>query len=313
MPFQSFTLDASSDDLKLSCLMSLPDNDASDGQPRAVIQLVHGMCEHKERYIPLMEFFSSKGLVCVIHDHRGHGESVKSPDDLGYMYEGGWLALVEDIRVVNDWIHASFPSLKVVLFGHSMGSMAVRSFLKRYDDRISALIVCGCPVDNPAKGVGKAIAWSFGRRKGWHYRPRLLQKMSFGAYNKPFAGEGWPAAWVCSDQEILKAYHEDPLCQYVFTANGFYNLMGLMKDCYSRKGWAVKNPGIHIHFMSGEQDPCRGSDSKFRKAVRLLPEVGYHNVTAQVYPLMRHEIHNETCHERVWDDMLNLIDNELSE
>ena len=165
----------------------------------------------------------------MIHDHRGHGASVKSPEDLGYMYEGGWKAMVEDVRVVNDWIHDQYPDLKVILYGHSMGSMVVRSFVKQYDDRISALLVSGCPVDNPAKGAGKALAWLFGQQKGWHFRPALLQKMSFGAYNKPFADEGWAAAWVCSDPETLKDYHADPLCQYVFTANGFYNLMGLMQ------------------------------------------------------------------------------------
>lgn len=309
MAFNAFSLDASADGLKLACLQSVPD--AALGAPRGVIQLVHGMCEHKERYIPLMEFLSGKGLICVIHDNRGHGASVKTPDDLGFMYDGGWLAMVEDVRVVNDWIRTQYPDLKVILYGHSMGSMIVRSFIKRYDDHVAALLVSGCPVDNPAKAAGKALANFFGRTKGWHYRPELLQKMSFGAYNKPFAGEG-PNAWVCSNPEILKSYSEDPLCQYIFTANGFYNLLGLMQDCYSRKGWVVKNPSLHIHFMSGEEDPCRGSDSQFRKAVRLLPEVGYHNVTAQVYPAMRHEIHNEIGSQRVWDDLLHFIDNTLN-
>ena len=310
MAITSFSLDASADGLKLAGLVSVPDK--TDSAPRAVVQLVHGMCEHKERYISLMEYFSSNGLVCVIHDHRGHGASVKQPEDLGYLYDGGWQAMVEDVRVVNDWIRTQYPDLKIILYGHSMGSMVVRSFLKKYDTRIAALLVSGCPVDNPAKGVGKGLAWCFGRWKGWHYRPKLLQQMSFGAYNKPFKDEGWPAAWVCSDPETLKAYHEDSLCQYVFTANGFYNLLGLMQDCYSRKGWGVSNPDIHIHFMSGEQDPCRGSDTQFRRAARLLVEVGYHNVTAQVYPHMRHEIHNETRRERVWSDLLNFIDNTLS-
>ena len=309
MALNAFSLDASADGLKLACLQSVPE--AGGSAPRGVIQLVHGMCEHKERYIALMEFLSENGLICVIHDNRGHGASVKSPDDLGYMYDGGWQAMVEDVRVVNDWIRAQYPGLKTILYGHSMGSMVVRSFLKRYDDCISALLVSGCPVDNPAKGAGKALAAFFGRTKGWHYRPDLLQQMSFGAYSKPFASEG-PMAWVCSNPEILKSYREDPLCQYVFTANGFYNLLGLMQDCYSRKGWAVKNPSLHIHFMSGEEDPCRGSDKQFRKALRLLPEVGYHNVTAQVYPQMRHEIHNETGYRRVWDDLLHFIDNTLN-
>ena len=57
---------------------------------RAIIQLVHGMCEHKERYIPFMEYLAEQGFVTVIHDHRGHGKGASVPErDLGYMYGSG--------------------------------------------------------------------------------------------------------------------------------------------------------------------------------------------------------------------------------
>ena len=46
--------------------------------------------------------------------------------------------------------------------------------------------------------------------------------------------------------------------------------------------------------------------------LQSVPEVGYHNVTAQDYPQMRHEIHNETGYRRVWDDLLHFIDNTLN-
>ena len=277
-------------------------------KPKAIVQFVHGMCEHKERYEPTMNYLAEHGYACVIHDHRGHGASVKNAEDLGYMYKGGWRTLVEDIAVVNDWIHRRFPGTKIILFGHSMGSMAVRSYLKRHDDTVDALVVCGTPADNPAKGPGKALAWSLGQLKGWHYRSKLLQKLSFGAYNKPFEKEGWPAAWVCSDPKTLKDYHADPLCQYVFTANGFYNLLGLMQDCYSIKHWTLRNPQLPVHFISGAEDPCRGNDSQFRQAVEKLKQAGYTHVTSQLYPGMRHELLNETRRAEVWDDILRYFD-----
>ncbi len=69
-------------------------------EPAAVLQIAHGMCGSKERYMPFMEFMSRNGIACIIHDHRGHGDSVKSDKDLGYMYEGGADALVDDMRLV---------------------------------------------------------------------------------------------------------------------------------------------------------------------------------------------------------------------
>ena len=296
------TLPASADDLQLAMLVCVPDT-----APRGVVQLVHGMCEHKERYIPFMEWLTERGYVCVIHDHRGHGASVKTPEDLGFLYSGGWQAMVEDVRVVSDWILEQYPDLPYTLFGHSMGSMVVRSFAKRYDDRLDRLFVCGCPSDNPAKSVGKALADLTGRLRGWHFRPRFLQQMSFGAYNKPFAAEGWPAAWVCSDPDTLKAYHADPLCQYRFTANGFSGLLGLMKDCYSAKGWKVSNPDLPVHFISGAEDPCRVSDKALEQAVEKMRKLGYRHVDLKLYPGMRHEILNETGRLTVWNDILDKL------
>lgn len=322
---EHFSVAASADGLTLAATLVLPEGAAAGGsgegrsvsegqagpaaaKPKAIVQFVHGMCEHKERYEPTMNYLAEHGYACVIHDHRGHGASVKSAEDLGYMYKGGWRTLVEDIAVVNDWIHRRFPDAKIILFGHSMGSMAVRSYLKRHDDTVNALVVCGTPADNPAKGPGKALAWTLGHLRGWRYRSKLLQKLSFGAYNKPFEKEGWPAAWVCSDPKTLKDYHADPLCQYVFTANGFYNLLGLMQDCYSIKHWALRNPQLPVHFISGAEDPCRGSDSQFEQSAERMKQAGYTHVTSRLYPGMRHELLNETRRAEVWDDILRYFD-----
>ena len=275
--------------------------------PRGIVQLVHGMCEHKERYIPLMEFLCGKGYAVVCHDHRGHGESVQSSEDLGYMGKKGWLALVEDAKLVTDWAKEKWPGLPLTLFGHSMGSLVVRSYAKRYDDAIDSLIVCGCPSDNPAQGAGIILARATGLLRGWHYRPSLMQKMSFGNYNKPFEKEGWPAGWVCSDRDVLEAYHADPLCQYVFTADGFLNLLLLMKDCYCLKGWKMARPDLPVRFISGGEDPCRVSDDALRKAVESMKQAGYKDVTLRIYPGMRHEIQNETRRQIVWDDILSYL------
>ena len=167
------------DGLKLSLIFSEPAE-----APKGIVQIAHGMCEHKERYIPLMEYLCQNGYAVVCNDHRGHGASVKSPEDLGYMGKGGWLAMVDDTREVTLWAKKKWPGIPLTLFGHSMGSMVVRSYAKRYDSLIDSLIVCGCPSDNPAKGAGILLAKIIGRIKGWRFRPTILQKMSFGAYNK---------------------------------------------------------------------------------------------------------------------------------
>ena len=295
------TLISPVDGLKLSLIYAEPAE-----APKGIVQIAHGMCEHKERYIPLMEYLCQNGFAVVCNDHRGHGASVQSPEDLGYMGKGGWLAMVEDLKAVTLWARNKWPGVPLTLFGHSMGSMVVRSYAKRYDNLIDSLIVCGCPSDNPAKGAGILLSKLIGRVKGWHYRPQILQNMSFGAYNKPFEKEGWAAGWVCSDPDILKAYHSDPLCQYIFTADGFLNLLLLMKDCYSTN-WETSHPDLPVHFISGALDPCRVSEKALQNAVQAMKDRGYKQVSLKVYPGLRHEIHNETAHQEVWADILSYL------
>lgn len=105
------------DELELSVLAVVPQKKPY----RAVVQLVHGMSEHKERYLPFMEYLAEQGYVSVIHDHRGHGKSIRGSADLGYMYGGGAEAIVRDIGLVNRKIRAELSGIPLILMGHSMG------------------------------------------------------------------------------------------------------------------------------------------------------------------------------------------------
>lgn len=302
--FEETTLVSPSDSLELSVLIAYPET-----EPIAVVQLVHGMCEHKERYIPLMRFLSQHGYVCVMHDHRGHGKSVRTADDLGYFYASGYVAMVDDTHAVTQFIKNRYADLPVYLFGHSMGSMVARSYTKRYDNELAGLIVCGSPSYNSANSIGKQIAKCQGHKHGDHYRSTQMQKLAFGTYNKSFGKVSSPNAWICSDTAVVAAYDASPLCNYIFTSNGFYNLFALMDDAYNRKDWHVVNPQLPIWFISGEDDPCFISPKKFNHAVDNMKKVGYVNVTSKLYPHMRHEIVNELDKEHVWNDILNQLTN----
>ena len=116
------------DELMLDVLTIFP-----KGEIKGIVQISHGMAEHKERYIPFMEFLSQNGYVTVIHDHRGHGKSIKAKKDLGYFYEEKAEYIVEDLHQITNFIKNKYPNQKVILLGHSMGSMLVRKYIKKYD------------------------------------------------------------------------------------------------------------------------------------------------------------------------------------
>ena len=290
-----------SGDLLLAAAVIAPEH------PKAVVVLVHGMAEHKERYFPFMTYLSEMGYACVITDLRGHGATASGPEELGYFGKKGHELLVEDTRNVVLWAKAQYPGLKLFLFGHSMGSLIVRCFTRKYDELIDGLLVCGSPSRVGVAGLGVTLTHCIRLFKGDRYRSALLEGMSTGGYGKKFAAEDLPNSWLSVNKANVQAYNNDPLCGFRFTVNGYRALMQLLEDTYDPDGWTVAKPALPVHFVAGAADPCIGSIKKFSQAVSFLRGRGYQLVTSKVYPDMRHEILNETGREDVWRDIAGIL------
>ena len=156
----------------------------SKGKIKGIVQIAHGMAEHKERYIPFMKFLNDNGYIAVIHDHRGHGKSIKSTSDYGYFYDDTGKAIVEDLHQITLYIKEKFPNLPIYLLGHSMGSMVARKYIKKYDRDISKLIVCGAPSRNDDVGIALKLTKVLLKIKGDKHRSKLLNNLTFGSYNR---------------------------------------------------------------------------------------------------------------------------------
>ena len=124
-------LTSKQDGLKLHVLLMEPEE-----EPKGIVQIVHGMAEHKERYEPFMEMLCKQGYISIIHDHRGHGKSIRAKEDLGYFYDESGKAIVEDVHQITQWAKDRYGEMPYHLFGHSMGSLVVRCYLKKYDNEL---------------------------------------------------------------------------------------------------------------------------------------------------------------------------------
>ncbi len=276
------------DGLELSVLMTRPEGDAP---PQGVMQLIHGMAEYKERYLPLMEYLAGRGIACVIHDHRGHGRSMREEEDKGYLYGAGADGLVDDAVLVNHYAAKLFPGVPIVLFGHSMGSLVARCYLRGNDWDLKGLILSGPPTQNPAAKAGLTLAKTQKKLRGGRSPGKMLEGIAFGGYYKKFPESR--CAWVCADRQAVREYEDDPMCGFTFTADGFVGLMELMCRTYEQSGWQCARPAMPILFLGGEDDPCIDGREKFEAAMAHLRKVGYRNVTGKLYPGLRHEICNE--------------------
>ena len=264
-----------------------------------------------------MEYLTRKGYICVIHDNRGHGGSVKEPADLGYFYEGGYEAVIEDIHelTVRTKEYASGrcgeKKLPFILAGHSMGSLAIRCYIRKYDDEIDKLIILGCPSERKGMTAGLALIDALTVLKGDRAYSKLVDHIVIGAdYMKRFKHERLAFAWINSDRDAVEKYNADPYCGFSYTLNGYHNLVKLTMLTYKKGGYAMKNPELPIRFFSGSDDPCAISRRDLAKAMRDLKKAGYKNVRGRMYPGMRHEVINEPKKAVVYRDILRFIQGE---
>ena len=297
--FEHFFVESEHDGLNLGVEMVTPAKKKVIG----VIQLVHGMCEHKERYFHMCEYFASLGYASIIHDHRGHGESVREESDLGYFYDDAARGMVDDTHQITVLMKKKFPDVPYFLFGHSMGSLVVRDYLKKYDYELDGLFVCGCPSNPVVSPAVKLTIKELVRIKGDHFRPEKITGVGVNFFNMRFDNIAGSNEWICSDVNVREAQSKDPLCNFTFTLNGYECLMTLVGDVYSHRGWLVKNPNLPICFISGSDDPCMMSRGKLIEALGFLQYAGYENVSYRIYKGMRHELYNETEKEKVFADM----------
>lgn len=298
---REFFVESTYDGLQISVLEVTPVE-----RPKAVVYLSHGLCGRKERFLPFMEYLAMNGVACIANDHRGHGSSIRNEEDRGYTYQGGAKAMVMDMEVVADYIGKHYQDTPLTLLGHSMGSLAARTFLKNNDNRLDKVIICGSPSPNPFAPIGRAIVNIMNKRDDGKRRPEMLQKFTSTSYNRKFKHEGYQA-WTCSDADVRKQFANDSQCNFIITVDMAKTLMDLLKATYSRKGWSVNKPELPIIFLSGEDDPCMINIKKFEKATKRIGKCGYNNVQHKTYPQMRHEILNEIGKQRVWSDILTFI------
>lgn len=299
--FEYYLLKSHHDDLSISVMSIIPACPV-----RAILIVVHGLLGSKERFIPFMEFMSSKGILCIAHDHRGHGGSIKAEKDRGYMYKGGSKAIVDDLRLITEHTVERYGELPLYILGHSMGSMAVRSLIKQNDRNFKGVILCGSPAYTPLSQVGRILTGSATFIGLGRIRPRMIQNMTSEMYNKRFKAEG-PQAWTCSDPSVRQTFAKDPKHNFRLTINGAHALTSLIYMAYIEKNDTPVTDNLPILMMQGGDDPCAGPAGQVERSANALRDSGYRNIDIKTYPHMRHEILNEIGKEEVWNDILSFI------
>ena len=281
-------------------------------QPKAVLQIVHGIAEFVERYDDFARHLNSLGYVVVAEDHMGHGQSINGEGIQGY-FHGGWFTAVEDTMTLMRDTMQAYPDVPYVLFGHSMGSFMARTVLCKYPDSgIAAAVICGTgwqPVFAlPALiKVVETIAAKTGETK----TNEKLQNMVFGSYNNKVEHPRTSYDWLTRDAKIVDAYIAHPLCGFTASSGLLRDMMKGIHYIEQPKNLANMRKNLPVFFIAGGDDPVGSYGKGIHQSADAFRKAGMTDVSVKVYPLCRHEILNEINKEEVYADVTRWIEKKL--
>jgi len=277
--------------------------------PRAIVQIAHGLAEHGGRYARLAEALTGAGYAVYANDHRGHGRTAKSPEDLGFFAAtDGWAKCVEDLWLINRRIAAEHPGTPIILLGHSMGSFLAQNFIAEHGDALAGVVLSGSNGKPPALALlGKLIARLERLRLGRRGRSAVLDQMGFGAFNKPFEPARTRFDWLSRDPTEVDKYIADPLCGGASSTQLWIDLLGGLSRIARRSLQKRIPKALPIHLIAGGRDPVTGNTKGLEQLLGAYRAVGLTRVSHRFYAGARHELFNETNRAEVTADLINWL------
>lgn len=258
-------------------------------EPRAVVQLLHGVGEHAGRYGATITALNAAGYTVYADDHRGHGRTGMKQHHgdatkLGRLGPGGLRAAVAACWRFTELIRAENPGLPLVLLGHSWGSFLAQMLVNDHPDAWDAVVLSGSALRTPT----------------------TLNSAPLNARWRGPDADG--LEWLSRDPEVWQQFHDDPLT----TETPLLRLFGPI-EAARLYGRPRKDLGVDIPMllMVGRDDPVGGPRSVHKLADAYKHRSGFTDVTTLVYPDARHEIFHELQQDEVRADLLAWLDTHI--
>jgi len=277
--------------------------------PKAIVQISHGMAEVAKRYERFAEALTSMGYIVYANDHRGHGKTAGIIENLGYLGDNdGFLWLVKDMQELSVIAKNENIGLPLFLFGHSMGSFLCQRYIQLYGKEINGVILSGT---NGKQGLildlGLLIAKFEINKNGRKAKSNILNKMSFGSYNKSFKPVRTEFDWLSRDTSEVDKYINDDFCGSIFTAGFFQDFFIGLKEIEKNSNISQIPKELPIYLFSGSKDPVGGYTKGVMKLINTYENLGIRDVEYKFYEEGRHEMLNEINKDVVIRDIIKWL------
>ena len=274
--------------IHLPAMLWLPDN-----EPKAILQITHGMTEHIERYEAFAQKMTTQGIAVAGYDLRGHGKNPGN-SDVASFGEDGWDASLQDMRLFFEYLAERFPEIPHHMLGFSLGSFLLREYLSKWPDGVSSVIIMGTG-SQPGFVLSIMMVIIKGQIKktGFDNTTDLVRQLSFGTYNQKFKPNRTESDWLCADIAQLDGYIADPICRKDISSGLFWQLLGAMKRTGGKNACAGWNKTMPVLLISGQNDPVGDMGKGVRTVKNQLENAGVKRVSAYLLPGARHILLNE--------------------
>jgi alpha-beta hydrolase superfamily lysophospholipase len=233
--------------------------------PKAIIVIVHGLCEHLGRYDYLTQKLIGRNFGVYRFDHRGHGKSDGAP-----VFYHDFHEMIDDVNVVVELAKKEHPTRPVFLIGHSMGGLAVTTFGIKYPHKVHGIVASGA-----VTRLNRAFP--------------IPPNMPVDTYFPNELGAG-----VCSDPAVVEAYKNDPLVAKQISFGLFYCLFAAV-DWNKQHSDKFVDPILLLH--GGDDGLASEKDSR-----EFFGEIASKDKTLKIYAFLFHEIFNEPSKDEVIGD-----------
>ncbi|MGM0215855.1 alpha/beta fold hydrolase [Enterococcus sp. AZ109] len=277
-------------------------------EPKAVLQLSHGMAEHILRYQEFAEYLNQQQIAVIGHDHLGHGKSVQAAS-YGYFHndeiEDG---LINDLHQVTRYAKERLPNSPCFCLGHSMGSFVLRNYLYEYAHELTGAILVGTGQQPKwLTKTGRLLANCLAQIQGEDHYSKFIDQLAFGGNNRRISPKRTDKDWLVSLPEEVDNYIADQLCGFLFTLNGYQELFSLIIGAQDQEKMRKLPKDFPLLFLSGQEDPIGEYGKGVLKAAKSYHEVGLKLVEVHLYENARHELLNERQKKLVYADLVNWL------
>jgi len=266
----------------------------TEGPPRAIAQITHGVGEYATRYARVADALTAAGYVVYAHDHRGHANSVAGEADYGVLGENGWTELVADIGRMGARAKEAHPGLPLGLVAHSLGSFATQQLLLDHSEDVDAVALSGtAAIDLLEPSMD------------------LEAPMDLSGFNAPFQPQRTDFDWLSRDDAEVDAYIDHPWCGFGLDVAGSQGLFAGARAVADPERVARMRKDLPVYITVGEMDPVGGGLVRVDALVDRYRAAGLTDITVRVWPGARHEVFNETNRFEVIVDLVDWLDSKL--